>query len=126
MAHTIDPQAYSSEELATLLNQFYARKYFVRERIRGRPDTASLEAETTDLINTTASFVGRTRDGFRTVLDAMVRAQFPIQADERQKAMGLSYVTAPVDGLISLVIHLLKAKPGDVAHAASRSGSTLH
>lgn len=51
----------------------------------------------------------------------MVQAQFPIHADERQKAMGLSYVTAPVEGLISLVTHLLKADPADRTRSASGS-----
>lgn len=97
----------SADALSVSLIQFYGRKYFIRAA-RGISGSPTLEAETRDLVDTTARFVDRMDDEFRVKLREKIETSFPISADERQKAMGLSYVSADVELLTSLVCELVR------------------
>lgn len=101
----IDTNAVDAGALAVALRQFYCRKYVIRS---AGPGAALLEAETRDLIDTTARFVGRMDDGFRSNLESKIEESFRISADDRQRAMGLSYIAADLDTLIGIVADLAR------------------
>lgn len=119
----IDPNRLDEGTLGVALRQFYCRKYVTRADGLG---AARLDAETRDLIDTTARFVGRMDDDFRASLEAKLRETFRVTADERQKAMGLSYVCADLDALVTIVTELAKpsapADPVAEAQAAACAG----
>jgi hypothetical protein len=119
----IDPEKLDAGTLGVALRQFYCRKYVTRAAGLG---AARLDAETRDLIDTTARFVGRMDDDFRASLEAKLRKAFLVTADERQKAMGLSYVCAELDALVTIVTELAKPSapvdPVAEAKAAARAG----
>ncbi|PZR93516.1 MAG: hypothetical protein DI537_10375 [Stutzerimonas stutzeri] len=94
-----------AEVLETGLRAFFNRKYVTRRTSAGG---TSLNAETNDLVDTTARFVGRMDGDFRGALEKALREKFPVTADQRQKAMGLSYVVADLDDLVALVISTAK------------------
>ncbi len=119
----IDPASLDAGTLGIALRQFYCRKYVTRAAGLG---AARLDAGTRDLIDTTARFVGRMDDDFRASLEAKLRKAFLVTADERQKAMGLSYVCAELDALVTIVTDLAKPSapldPVAEAEEAARAG----
>lgn len=116
----IDPNAVNADALAIALHYFYHRKYVIRAKRDGRPASGTLDAETSDLIDTTARFVGRMDDQFRSQLKTRLEAEFDVSADERQRSMGLSYVSADLDRLISLVVELAKPPAPTNQEASAR------
>lgn len=107
----IDPSDVSTDGLAIALHYFYHRKYVIRAKRSGPPASGMLDAETRDLIDTTARFVSRMDDQFRAALKTRLEAEFDVSADERQRSMGLSYITADLEKLIAVVVELAKPPP---------------
>ena len=107
----IDPSAVNCDGLAIALHYFYHRKYVIRAKRTSPRGAGMLDAETRDLIDTTARFVSRMDDQFRAALRTRLEGEFDVSADERQRSMGLSYITADLDKLIAVVVELAKPPP---------------
>ncbi len=123
----IDPTDVSTDGLAIALHYFYHRKYVIRAKRTTPRGSGMLDAETRDLIDTTARFVSRMDDQFRAALRTRLEGEFDVTADERQRSMGLSYITADLDKLVAVVVELSKPAPATdrvaEAHRVAAAGA---